>query len=694
MTIRLRIILILALLIAAVFITYSNHFNNGFHFDDSHTIANNLYIRDIGNIPLFFTDGSTSSSFPYNQSYRPVVTTSLALDYWMGKGLKPFYFHRTMFVLFVIQGILMFFLYLRIFGISAAQDANVLISLIAVAWYMLHPANAETMNYILARSDSISTLFVVLAFVLFMYSRFCRKWHIYLVPAALGVLTKPTAAMFAPPLLAYLLLFEQRLSLTELHRREARGKILAALRAAAPAFLVCALLFWFCQRMKPDTVIVSGASVFSYAITQPFVLLHYFGTLFLPLGLSADTDWQPLASMADWRFFAGMGFIGILLYTAIVLSARERMRPVSFGIIWFFISLVPTSSIIPLSEVMNDHRLFYPYVGLVMSVCWLLGLGILKVGTGVAAKRTYSLAVAMTVAAVLSVYAYGTNQRNRVWTDDETLWRDVTVKSPKNARGLMNYGLQLMMKADYAGAEGYFSRAMELNPNYAYLHINMGILKEATGRPAEAEGYFKRAIECGKIYNGCAECYFYYGRFLRNMKRIDQAVLNLGKAIEISSAHLDARHLLMGVYFEQREYARLAGLARTTLEFSPADSKALYYLDALKRVATGGSRPPDSAEKQKTPEYYLELSLKYYQTGKFRESIEAARRALKLRPNYDLAYNNICAAYNALKQWDRAIEAGETAVKLNPGNQLAKNNLALALAAGKIGKNQGADGAR
>src|SRR5690606_19319473 len=79
----------------------------------------------------------------------------------------------------------------------------------------------------------------------------------------------------------------------------------------------------------------------------------------------------------------------------------------------------------------------------------------------------------------LSANAYGVYQRNKVWKDDLSLWKDVTLKSPKNGRGLMNYGLALMARADYAGAERYFEKALVLNPNYGTLHINLGILKAA-----------------------------------------------------------------------------------------------------------------------------------------------------------------------------------------------------------------------
>ncbi|MFX8809346.1 hypothetical protein ABTM66_20000, partial [Acinetobacter baumannii] len=71
------------------------------------TIVENTFIRNIHNLPLFFKDGSTSSTLPSNQAYRPLVTASLALDYWLGHGYNLFYFHLSNFILFLLQGLLM-----------------------------------------------------------------------------------------------------------------------------------------------------------------------------------------------------------------------------------------------------------------------------------------------------------------------------------------------------------------------------------------------------------------------------------------------------------------------------------------------------------------------------------------------------------------------------------------------------------
>src|ERR1043166_3881766 len=89
-------VLVALVLVAA----YANHFHNSFHFDDAHTIVNNAAIRELGNIPRFFTDATTFSALPSNQSYRPLVSTLLAIDYRIG-GLNPFWFHLSIFALFV-----------------------------------------------------------------------------------------------------------------------------------------------------------------------------------------------------------------------------------------------------------------------------------------------------------------------------------------------------------------------------------------------------------------------------------------------------------------------------------------------------------------------------------------------------------------------------------------------------------------
>ncbi len=654
------VLVLFCLLLAA----YSNHFQNSFHFDDSHTISNNLYIQNLKNIPSFFKSSETFSSLPSNQSYRPVVTTTLAIDYWLGNGLNPFYFHLSTFILFIVQGILLFFLFKKIFSFSSDNKNIVYAALVSTACFLLHPAIAETINYIIARSDSLSTLFVALAFVMYIFSPVCKKYYLYLLPVLIGALAKVPAIMFAPMLLVYILLFEKNVSFFEIFKKKNSSKLKSSVLISMPSFILCGILYVLIRKMEPSWV-AGGISRYQYVITQPYVIFHYCRTFFFPLWLSADTDWTVFESILSLKAIFGFVFCFVLLLLGIRSSGNQKWRPVSFGIAWFFIALIPTSSIVPLAEVMNDHRVYFPFIGLVLAIGWSVFLLLEKL-------RIPSAVTIVLCILVLFSFAYGTYERNNVWRTEETLWKDVTEKSPRNARGLMNYGLVLMEKADYAGAEDYFNRALKLWPYYAYLHINMGILKGATNHPAEAEKYFLNAIN---YRSDSPETYYYYARFLHEQKRDAEAIQMLNKTLERSKAHTLGRYLLMAIYFDNSDFEKLKQLAEETLRIIPGDSQATYFLDASVGKKSKLEMAKEAASTNPSAENYLNLSLEYYNAGKFEECIQACEEALKIRPDYGLAYNNMCSAYNELKNPDKAVEAGQKAVQLMPENQLAKNNL-------------------
>jgi Flp pilus assembly protein TadD len=137
------------------------------------------------------------------------------------------------------------------------------------------------------------------------------------------------------------------------------------------------------------------------------------------------------------------------------------------------------------------------------------------------------------------------------------------------------------------------------------------------------------------------------------------------------------RYLLMQIYSQQADYARLAPLAEQTAKLYPEDPATLTYVAIIQsfRLAAAES----VARTSPTPQNLLDLSLLYHQAGRYRECIYAATEAIELKPDYAESYNNIAAAYEALGQWDDAIRASRQAIKLSPNLQLAKNNLAYSI---------------
>lgn len=655
-------------LLFLVCVVYGNHFYNTFHFDDSHTIVDNLHIRSLQNLSSFFTDGTTSSSNSFNQSYRPLVTTSLAVDYKLGNGLNPFYFQLSTFIWFLVQGVLMLMLFSKLLFKVFGDGKTGLLAILAVAWYMLHPAIAETVNYIISRSDVLSTFFVVLAFVMYLYSDFCRKYHLYLLAIVVGTLAKPTAVMFAPMLWLYVLLIENNAPFLSEGRLNTR-MLINTFKVTLPAFIACVLLYLFIDKMTPATWIPGGASVFNYAITQPYVILQYFITLFFPFWLSADSDLNAFTSLADIRVWIGLIFLLLLILVMLKTSNTKKWRPVSFGIGWFLLSLIPTSSIIPLAEVTNDHRLFFPFIGLVLSVV----VSVSNLLVYFKSNESINKAVIIMVLLCFAGYAYGTFQRNKVWFSEESLWKDVTIKSPGNARGLMNYGVALLQKGKLDSAELYFVRAKNLAPNYANIFINLGAVKAARGQRDSAAYYYQKAVE---LMPNNAVTYYHFGKHLVEGRQFEQALPILEKGKQFSVAHEGINYSLANVYENLLQWDKLVTLAKERLAVEPDNLIYQQYLQAALSKQKLIDIEVANLEKNSDPAALLDLSLRLFQLARYHESIVAAERALKFNPKYTEAYNNIGVSHKALGNIGLSREALQKALAIQPDFELAKNNLA------------------
>jgi len=663
---KLRNLLPAAALVLAVLAAYANHFQNGFHFDDFHAVTGNPFIRDVSNIPRFFTDARLFSTMPDHASYRPVTSASLALDYRIGGG-DPFWFHVSTFFWFAVLVVLLFFLFHRLMDLADPRPSNRWFALVAAAVYGLHPANAETVNYIVQRADLYATLGMVASLLWFIARPAHRRRGWYLLPAVIGFLAKPPVLIFAF-ILFYVVLFEQGGALTLARSLENRKRWRTAIRASMPAIVVTIAATVLTWALTPATFRAGAADAWLYRLTQPWVMLHYFKTFFLPTELSADTDWTYVAPFST-EAVAGYVFVAAMIAIAVRASRRRESRPVAFGILWFFTALVPTS-MVPLAEVANDHRMFFAFAGLSLAVLWALRLAIMPAGAPTIAHRRLGRLVAAGLGIALVAEAAGTHTRNEVWRNEETLWQDVTVKSPHNGRGLMNYGLIFMARGQYGEALSYFERAQSYTPNYAVLEINLGIANGGLHRDAEAERHFLRARSLDPAFS---DVYFYYGRWLSSVGRTGEAIAQLEKAIDVNRLAFDSRHLLLQLYAGQRNWPALDRLTAETLQLAPTDEVARGFAAARSQHAAEADR------QQPTPESLVDLSNGYYKTGRFPECIAAARQAIALRPNYPEAYNNIAAAYISMGNWDEGIAAAQQAVHLRPDFQLAQNNLAWAL---------------
>ncbi len=757
------------LVLVAVWVAYHQHFNNPFYFDDVHTVVSNKWVRQLDSFPKFFTDATTTSSLPRNQAYRPGMTVLHGIDYALGLDttskeaiakrdslaktvgmtaametmLMPQQkiFHIHIFIGYLLSGVLLFFVLLHLFGQAEPERAwTHWLALFGTAWFLLHTANAETINYISARSDAASTFWILLSLVVYFYASIARRFFLFLIPMVIGFFIKEPAIMVVPILLMSIWIFGTE----EKPLRKKKNMFVLGV-----SFAVAIILFLISRSFTPTTWSSGGTDPWHYLLTQAFVIVHYCFSFILPVNLSADTDWTPVQNTFDDRVILGTLFIAALVYVIVRCWNRPKWKPVSFGLVWFFIALAPTSSIFPFAEVLNDHRTYFPYIGLVIAATCALAHVFEKL---TATRQKLALAA---VVIFLFAHGVGTYIRSQVWSTPEKLWGDCIRKSPENGRAWMHYGMAMFERGNQAlqrgkidsatawhdSTEFCYNRAKLFMPYYSYLFVNWGALREWQQRFPEAEEYYRYAITCD---NSNPEVYAALGDFLRRKNRPQEAYQFVQQGLQLSPDHQRLNNLnrllqdanpykQLAFYQAQKtsdlkldDYLNWSLVCYNLADYDGciAAARQALNIDSLNVVAYNnictannqlGNYPEaivagqqairvdvkfvqaaanlseafrcqalsDSLyatlPTQPSDVQYVNLSLLFYNAKMYAATIDAASKAVRMNPGNASAWNNICVACNQLKRYQQGREAGEKAVALDPNFELAKNNLEVSI---------------
>lgn len=664
-----RSLVVIGAVVLLFIAAYADSWRNSFHFDDVHVIESNPAIRSLGAVPSFFTDARTFSSLPANQTYRPVVSLTLAIDHAIaraatGDGLDPRAYHLTQILLLALTAALLGGVARRLYAAAAREEPRLArwapgAALVVAGLFAVHVANTQVGNYISARSESLSAAGVLAAFLLYLRGGVWRRFHIYLLPMAIGALAKSPAVLFAPLLLLWRVLIEEDLGPASLRTADGRSALRRAVLGALPAFVAGAALFALTEAMNPPAQTYGGAGRAQYLWTQAWVSVRYVGLYFVPTGLSADSDWTLLPSLLDVRVGLGLALLAASVWGAWRAAGHRVTRPIALGLAWFWIGLAPTA-VVPLAEVTNDHRPFLGFLGLTIAVVWGAVLLVRRVAADGRAPR-----IAAGLAAVLLlIHAAGTRARNRVWASEATLWADVVRTSPGNARGLMNYALTAMRQARYVEARALLDSAARLAPSYPLIFVNMGIAADAQGDTTTAAASFLRALA---LEPGSVDAHRYYARWLAAHGRSSEALAHYARAIASRPRDVSARH--------ERLLLLVAGGAR---DEALADARAILALDHDDRVAraiAAGRASVEPAAEGGASERWYRAGWALTQAGRHAEAVQAYREAVAADSTNATAWNNLGWSLGVLGFFDAAEPALVRAVALG-GDALARNNLA------------------
>ena len=450
---------IAAALAGLVLVVWLPSLGASFQFDDWSVVVHDARVQ------------SVSAWWRSMPGMRALLKLSFALNHQGHAGVAGF---RAVNIALHACNTLLVFVLLRKLGRALPQlDARAasISATVATLVFALHPVQTESVTYISGRSNVLMASFALLA--LLAWSRRGESSRPWL--AVLLGLVAMTAAMAAKETAAVLPL---AFLLWSLATRDAPGrKLLPALLAA---FLLVALLLAIGLTSMPYASLLATSlaerGVAANLAVQAQAISYLAGQLLLFARLNADPalEFSPAPTLPTLLQVALHG--GLLLLA--VLSLRRRPA-IAFGVLWFYLWLAPTNSLLARLDVANDRQLYLAIIG----PAWLLGLGLARLPR-VAAPLPGRESAAMLPLALL--LATGTLLRNRVYQDERTFWQDVVAKSPHNARAANNLGMAYALACEPLAARAEFERAAKINPDDPRPSINAQLLSmgELPGQPA------------------------------------------------------------------------------------------------------------------------------------------------------------------------------------------------------------------
>ena len=99
------------------------------------------------------------------------------------------------------------------------------------------------------------------------------------------------------------------------------------------------------------------------------------------------------------------------------------IRSFAFGVVWFFVVLAPSSSVIPLREGMAEHRVYLASAGFFISLAAMLRMWWRRMSAAVVGHPRQPSLLVVAILALLTV------RRNQVWSSPIMLWTEATLRA-------------------------------------------------------------------------------------------------------------------------------------------------------------------------------------------------------------------------------------------------------------------------
>ena len=458
-------------------VAFVNSFFGVFVLDDIHEIERNPHLA--GSLWEAMTQGKILPP-------RPLPYLTFALDYRLW-GIRPFGYHLLNVAIHMTAAVALFALVRRTLltprlRSQFAERATLLALVVAILW-AVHPLQTQAVTYVYQRIESLTGMCMLVC--LACYARAAapaqaggswdRRWLVGSLAAAAGAMASKENAVVLPLLvLAWDWFFAVPASS---EAEPASGSGLRAWLAGLGARR------WFFAGLVASWGILAAVllgqageyqefqelqhSPWHYLLTQSGVILHYLRLTVWPVGQKIDyASWPVAGGFSEvWPAFLTVG-----LLVAATAYGTLRRKPWAAPGALFFLALAPTSSLMPIEAVANEHRMYVALAGVIVP----LVLAADAAGRRLAARWPESLLsdrrLGPAVAGMVIVGLIGLTQvRNQLYATRQEVWYDLLEKDKGSFRAYQMMASTLDAEHDVELALLMAEKAIRLQPKCSIL---------------------------------------------------------------------------------------------------------------------------------------------------------------------------------------------------------------------------------